>query len=84
MNKLFKRIILEDIDAFNYLDPNCFKPKDKKKKNDDSKLRPECENDHEKEKDKEASDDELKPVSKSKRNATDLRRYLQYSNAKNE
>jgi hypothetical protein len=95
MHKLFKRQILEDIDSFNYLDPNCFKPKDKSEKESEKELRPECENDSEKgdrskkkskkrSKKKEAPDKDFKPVSKSARNAVDLRRYLQYSNAQNE
>lgn len=83
MNKHFKRIILEDIDSFNYLDPNCFKKcsSDDSKKSD--KKRPECKNDSEMTKD-EADDKELEPIFKNAKNAVDLRRYLQYSNAGNE
>lgn len=85
MNKMFRKIILEDIDHFNYLDPNCFRKKDKKSnKKDEEKLRPECKNDSERTSDEEASDEELKKVHKSSKNKTDLRRYLQYSNAANE
>lgn len=89
MNKMFKRLILEDIDSFDYLDPNCFKPVDDSKKETEKEHRPECKNDHErggrkKPKKKVASDEELERVFKSSVNAIDLRRYLQYSNAGNE
>jgi hypothetical protein len=96
MNKIFRRRLLEDIDAFNYLDPNCFKPRDKSEKESDEELRPECINDHEKndkrkskkskksKSKKEASKKDFDPVFKSQRNAVDLRRFLQYSNAQNE
>lgn len=86
MNKMFKRIILEDIDYFNYLDPNCFKKKDSKEdeEKDEKILRPECKNDSERKSDEEASDEELKKIFKGAKNTTDLRRFLQYSNAANE
>jgi len=84
MNSKFRRIILDDIDSFNYLDPNCFKKKPSMKDKAEDKLRPECKNDSEKKSDEEADDKELKKSRKRDKNATDLRRLLQYSNAGNE
>lgn len=87
MNKQFERIILEDIDSFNFLDPNCFKKETKRSKKESKKecdkKRPECKNDSELTK-AEAEDKEFEPVFKNAKNAVDLRRYLQYSNAGNE
>lgn len=67
----FKRQLLENIDNFKYLDPeDVLKTKDDKEK--------------EKEKDKEeATDEELEPVKRYSK-PVDVRRYLQYVNAKSD
>lgn len=69
----FQREILERIDYFNYLDPDSLckscKPKEDEEKDQDS--------------DEEASDEELSRVKRYSR-PVDVRRYLQYVNAKSD
>jgi len=79
MNKIFKRKILERIDYFNYIDPDIFYQFDdeknnteKYKKSDDTKKRS-------KEKEYERGDKHL-----SKKQASDVRKYMQYSNVKSD
>lgn len=91
MNKLFRRNILERIDYFNYLDPDSLKTtdEDEKDKSEQSALEKDEEENKEepkkdKKKDKAEEDRRSKPFFRNERNARDLRRYMQYSNAKND
>lgn len=76
MNKLFKRKILERIDYFNYIDPDIFYDDDRK---DDKKDEKKKSKKSSKEKEYGKGDKHL-----SKKQATDLRKYMQYSNVKND
>lgn len=69
MNKLFKRQILEKIDYFNYIDPDIFYDKSSDDEDD-------------KKKDKEKKYTKNKYF--SKKQAKDIRKYMQYSNVKND
>lgn len=91
MNKLFKRNILERIDYFNYLDPDSLKTtaEDEKDKSEQSALEKDEDDDKDeskkdKKKNKAEEDRRSKPFFKNERNARDLRRYMQYSNVKND
>ena len=70
----FQRELLERIDYFNYLDPDSLRKMCKEKEKD---------KEEKEDKEEEASDEELSRVRRYSR-PVDVRRYLQYVNAKSD